>query len=99
MTQSLATFDPAEYAKLPDPGGGWMPRRSKPCGECGAEIFLVVRVIRSLKDVDGKPRDVVSTVCQCPNMYEHRREHPPRGLVVLGRFDTRTGVMTIDSDA
>ena len=91
--QLLETFDPAEYIQLPD--GGYSPRRTKPCDECGESTWLIVKTSK-LVDADvagGPPKRVISTSLQCPNYYEHRRESPPRGLVVLGKFDVVAGEM------
>lgn len=93
---TLDTFDPLDFVKLPDPGG-YISRKPKPCGECG-ETFQVVRIAREATGSDGQPRRTVSVACQCPNMYEHRRERVPAGLSVIGRFDVRTGEMRIDAN-
>lgn len=89
---TLASFDPAEYLKLPDPGG-YIPRKGKPCGECGETAWLIVRTTKSVEALDRTISQVVSVSCQCPNYYAHRREQSPRGLVILGRFDVVVGEM------
>jgi hypothetical protein len=72
---------------------GW--HSGRPCGDCGALVFDVAREIR---EVDGEAGQVTRTpvvTCQCPHYYDHIRRWRPRGLEILGTFDTATGELEL----
>lgn len=72
---------------------GW--HSGRPCGDCGALVFDVTREIR---EVDGEAGQVTRTTvisCQCPRYHDHIRRWRPRGLEILGTFDTVTGELEL----
>lgn len=89
MTMSpLAPFDEAEYLKLPDPGG-YVPRVGPPCPDCGSTTWQVTRHTKVVKDIDMKPVPTVVVSLHCPDLWDHRRQSPPRDLEILGTIDVR----------
>ncbi len=85
-------FDVAEYFQLPD--GCWVPRRGEPCPDCcdhDPAQWLIVRFSKFIKDEDGNPVRKVVVACQCQGYFEHRREHVPGDIDILGRNNVRTG--------
>lgn len=68
---------------------GWDDGR--PCGQCGAFVFDVAREIVSTEGEAGQVTRTPVVTCQCPRYYEHVRKWRPRGLEILGTFDTRAG--------